>query len=85
MSWPYTSRSIPDPFRPGTTPSTTTVRPNAWHTVPIQASYSDMYGTAGFLAYLKRRNIQMYRYKVIASARDCKLWIKECNADEIMV
>ncbi|RSL74071.1 hypothetical protein CEP51_011664 [Fusarium floridanum] len=42
----------------------------SWHQVSIEGSYFDEYGTAGFLDYLKRRGVDMFRYKVIASRKD---------------
>lgn len=45
---------------------------SAWHDVSIEGSYYDLYGTAGFVAYLKRRGVELYRDKVIASRQDCE-------------
>ncbi len=48
------------------------MRPAPYHDVSIEGSYYDLYGTTGFVAYLKRRGVELYRYKVIASRQDCE-------------
>ena len=42
------------------------------HQVSLEYGYYDMYGTEGFMYYLKSRGVTMYRYKVIASRSDCE-------------